>query len=138
MKAHNHARVGGCAKTAAVQTGLPGELAGESAHGATSYLVLGRNVTVIGVAFEHGRFESEGGQIVAQKRIREAADRQAIYVRSLCLLREITKHVVEGAILHHQHHDMLDVRQQAGVERWLEILRERFELTRRQNVSDRE
>ena len=42
--------------------------------------------------------------------------------------------MVEGAVLHHQDHNVVDIGQQARIERVLWVFRERFELTRRDDV----
>ena len=68
---------------------------------------------------------------------------QAVNVRavatSFCTVQaEVPEHVVERAVLHHQHHDVVDVRHGAGIERSLRGLGEWVELAGGDQVVDGE
>jgi hypothetical protein len=49
---------------------------------------------------------------------------------------EITEHMVEGAVLHHEHHNVVKVCQRATVQCRLRMLGQWFELSGRYNVVD--
>src|SRR5690349_8541859 len=66
----------------------------------------------------------------------QPVDVRSLFAVAVSVLAQIAEHVIEGAVLHHQHDNMVDVGQQPWLHWWLWVLGEWFELARRYDVID--
>jgi hypothetical protein len=115
------------------------EIYHEPIHLSAIHLIHNTVMAVIGTLVELRIGEQKGKVVVPLVPIL-LATAQPIDVGPLLpiliiFLAEITEHMVEGAVLHHEHHNLVNVCQRATVQCRLWMLGQWFELSGRYNVA---